>query len=439
MIATLAALSACNDETGFRPGLWTQDDIIETFPGDTIVLQGQVSNYIGMKSIEIKCEAWDVYKKIELDGKHSKVYNMNQAIVVPMYATFDQVLMVTVTDTEGTENKKAITLTFKPDAYAPTIVTPLPDEVAVDFNTTKGKAVYEMELLVTDDRSLKSAVVEIPGIGYSREFSLSGREDIISDSPEFTTTGQYAMHITLEDTGGNQLLRDVTLVVIMPETENPFEDYAQMYVVDASENPDDYVSGYYRYMDRKDPYQYSCKIYVPYDNYQVFFTPTESLSGDLFGVSPMVSSKLMNNNGYVVPVTLEKKGYYWLWIDIQNHEFSVTPYEVESEIYTGALYVTGTGFSTMGDWSFSPAMSNGPTNYRKQITLELNPSYSADYTYGITDGTWNRVWRCGENKWWWLDDQGWGGSVYTFKPGGAKKVVVTFDTAELWSTIKKVK
>ena len=48
-ICVVCAFVGCkNDDYNHRPGLWTAQDVIETFPGDTVLIQGQVSNYVGM-------------------------------------------------------------------------------------------------------------------------------------------------------------------------------------------------------------------------------------------------------------------------------------------------------------------------------------------------------------------------------------------------------
>lgn len=434
----LVAMSACEDNIDVRPGLWTELDVIETFPGDTVLVSGQVSNYVGLESVELRCDAWNVYHKYELDGKHSKVFNMDYKLIVPDDATFDQVLMITVTDTHGTEQKKAVTLTFKPDDEAPQVTNLTTDEIVVEYNSSTKVGLCQLELNFSDDRALSQATIDISGIGFNESFPLKGRETSIYREIEFANPGNYLMTLMVEDESGNVLLRNINVIVMAGEIENPFSDYAQMYVVNADANPDDYIWGYYRYMDRTDAYTYSCKLYAPYDNYKVYFVPEQSLTGDLFGASPVASSKLINNNGYAVPVTVEKKGYYWAWINLQDHQYGFSPMEIEDGTHTGSLVVTGTGFASMGDWTFSNVMSAGDTNYRKTITLNLNPNYSSDYTYCFTNGTWDLVWRCGSNQWWWLDDQGWGGEIASFVPNGATTVEITFDTAELWSTIKKV-
>lgn len=441
LLASVLAFSACSEEgEDMRPGLWNDGDVIETFPGDTVLVKGQVSNYVGMSSVSISCDAWNINKVYDLSKQKPKVFNYNYQLIVPADAAFDQELHICVSDKNGSENKRTVVLKYLPDTEAPTVAEDMAGDVSVDFDTNTNKADWDLNLAVSDDRALKSYVIDVPDLNIHEEGELNGRTATISKHIEITQVGSFPMTLTIEDECGNKMERSCNLISMLVEDEDAIADYPQMYMYNAEENASDYVYGYYRYMDRTDAYQYSCKIYAEKDGAKFYFVPTESQTGDKFGTSPYISSKLMNKNGYVVPVVVEKKGYYYVWLDLQNHRYSLTPYEVENTIWKGDLVVTGEGFSSMGDWSFSSAMKPAGSDYRKSIELGIN-SNSSSYSYCVTDGTaaWSQVWRMSEGKWWWLDNAGYGGSVATFKPGNAKKVLVTFDTAELWSTMKIVK
>lgn len=441
LLASVLAFSACSEEgEDMRPGLWNDGDVIETFPGDTVLVKGQVSNYVGMSSVSISCDAWNINKVYDLSKQKPKVFNYNYQLIVPADAAFDQELHICVSDKNGSENKRTVVLKYLPDTEAPTVAEDMAGDVSVDFDTNTNKADWDLNLAVSDDRALKSYVIDVPDLNIHEEGELNGRTATISKYIEITQVGSFPMTLTIEDECGNKMERSCNLISMLVEDEDAIADYPQMYMYNAEENASDYVYGYYRYMDRTDAYQYSCKIYAEKDGAKFYFVPTESQTGDKFGTSPYISSKLMNKNGYVVPVVVEKKGYYYVWLDLQNHRYSLTPYEVENTIWKGDLVVTGEGFSSMGDWSFSSAMKPAGSDYRKSIELGIK-SNSSSYSYCVTDGTaaWSQVWRMSEGKWWWLDNAGYGGSVATFKPGNAKKVLVTFDTAELWSTMKIVK
>ncbi len=441
VLASALAFSACSEEgEDLRPGLWNDGDVIETFPGDTVFVKGQVSNYIGMSSVSISCDAWNINKVYDLSGQKPKVFNYNYQLIVPKDAEFDQELHICVSDKNGSENKRTVVLKYLPDTTAPSLAEDITGDISVDYDTEAGKADWNLNLTMNDDRALKSYVIDVPDLGIHEEGELSGRTATISKHIEIAQIGSFPMTLTIEDEGGNKLERSCNVICMLAESEDAIADYPQMYMYNAEEDASDYIYGYYRYMDRTDAYQYSCKIYAEKDGAKFYFVPTESQTGDKFGTSPYVNSKLMNKNGYVVPVVVEKKGYYYVWLDLQNHKYVLTPYEVESTLWKGDLVVTGEGFSDMGDWSFSSTMSAAGSDYRKSIELGINSS-STSYSYCVTDGSaaWSQVWRMSDGKWWWLDNGNWGGTVATFKPGNAQKVLITFDTAELWSTMKIVK
>lgn len=441
LLALAFSFSACSEEgKDLLPGLWNDGDVIETFPGDTIWVKGQVSNYVGMSNVVISCDAWNIHKVYDLSAEKPKVFNYNYQLVVPADAAFDQELLISVSDKNGSENKRKVVLKYLPDTTAPTLADDITGDISVDFDTQTQKATWNIPLVVTDDRALKSYTIDIPDLQVHEQGELQGRSATFNPHVEIAQVGSFPMTLCVEDASGNRLERSCNLISMLAEEEDPIQDYPQMYMYRASEEASDYVYGYYRFMDRTDAYQYSCKIYAEKDGDEFFFVPTESQQGDKYGVSPYVNTKLMNKNGYVQPVRIEKKGYYYVWLDLQNHKYMLTPMEVDNTIWKGNLVVTGEGFSDMGDWTFSSVMKSAGSDYRKSIELGINTS-SSSYSYCVTDGTaaWSQVWRMSDGKWWWLDNAGYGGTVATFKPGAAKKVLVTFDTAELWSTIKIMK
>jgi hypothetical protein len=437
-LCVLAAVS-CDKEagTGAKPGIWTESDVIETYGGATVTLTGQASDDGGLRSIEISCADWGISKTYDLISQKPKVFNFDYQFAVPADASFDSELTVTVLDGAKNESSKKVALQFLPDTSAPTLAEDISGDISVDFDTEASKAIWAVALTVNDDRALKSYSIDIDSNDTHVGGELSGTEAQISKNIEFSAIGTFPMKLTVEDASGNKTVRECNVIVMLKEDEDPISNYDQMYIYDAEKSESDYVYGYYRYMDKDGDYCYKCKIYAEKDGAQFYFVPTESQTGDKFGVSPYVNTKLMNKNGYVKPYVVEKAGYYYVWIDIKNHKVSFTEYPVEDTIYKGTLVVSGTGFSDMADWTFSSEMSPAGTDYRKSIELSLNTS-ATDFSYCVTDGTssWAKVWRMSDGKWWWLDDAWYGGSCASFRPGTASRVLITFDTAELWSTMK---
>ncbi len=439
-IMVLSFLAGCSDEnSNLLPGLSVeQGETIATFPGDTVLVRGTASNYAGLASITLVVDTWDVEKVFDLSKRKPTVFNYEYQLIVPKTAVFDEHLQIAVSDVNGKKSERTVRLQYLPDTQTPELKTQLPGSIAVDFDPEAGTGRWDATLLVADDRELKDINLQIPDLELDVTETLAGRNGQFNKSIDFNTPGEYPVTITITDGSDNKIVVQIVVVVMLKEEEDPIADYPQMFVVNAGENPDDYVNGYYRYMDRTGAYQYNGRYYAPEDQTPIFFVPTKSVDHDLFGVSPYVNSKLLNKNGYVEPILLPKKGYYTIYIDLQSHSYSISEYPVPTETYTGYLIASGTGF-TVGDWGYSGEMrlvdSGNP--YRKEVEMELVEGYIGDFQYYFADIiTWSPVFRSDpEGNWWFAAASG---SVIKFQTDYAGKVMVTFDTAELWGTIKKV-
>ena len=430
-LMTIAAIfvSGCSNEyDDVTPG--NETERIETFPGDTVSVAGTASNGSPISFVSLVCEAWGVNQVYDRTAYEDNVFDYEYQLIVPKDATFNQVLTVTVKCENGKSTVREIPISFLPDTSAPTVTPAFNAQVGVDFDTEQQKAVWDINFTAMDDRRLKLVHISIPALSYDETVEVSDRSASVKKTVEFTTTGSYPCVITIEDASGNKSVHNIEVMVMLSETENPIQDYPGMYVVDANENPDDYIDGYYRWMDRKGEYQYEGKFYATTDNSKIFFTPERNLDGDLYGVSPYVSSKLMNNNGYAVPVTINKAGYYGIWIDLQAHTYSIWALEIPTDAYTGALCVTGEGF-TIGNWALSAEMTK-ITDYRYTGTVSLVEGYG-DYVYCLTSPDWSCQFH-GDGKYWWIAS---GGANLTFHTDYSGEVIVTFDTAYPWGTIKK--
>ena len=432
--------TSCSEEgKDEAPGLWTALDAIKTFPGDTVLVQGQVSNYIGLSRVDIKCDAWGISQSYQLQGKQSKVFNYNYQMAVPQDATFGADLTVTVTDKEGKTTTKAILMTYLDDTTKPWCTNDMPWQVSVDFDPELGYGVYAQTLNMADDRQLKSCVVSIPALGYEKNYELKGRSFNVTEQIQVSLTGEFPMTVTVKDETGNETVYDQQIVCMLAEDEDGFEDYPVMWMFCASENPGDYMDGFFAPLNRQDAYQYKGSFYADKDGYQLYVVPAKATDSNVFGISPYVSSKLMNKTGYVKPITIEKKGYYGLWIDVQAHAFSVWELDT-SAAYTGSLTLSGCGFKDFGDWG-TPDTEMTRNGFRYTQTVDQNGSYSdTRYYYAARVSDWAyilRFWSDANGCGWWEDTGGYGGNVGTYVSDYDGLVEVTFDTALLWATIKK--
>ena len=373
------AVGCDDDKEDVAPGLYVASEEIETFPGDTVLVSGTASNYAGLASITLSCEGWGIHKVYDLNGQNPKVFNYDYRLVVPKTAAFEENLLITICDVNGWETKKNVLLTYIADMESPVMQTQLPSRIAVDFNTATNKGSWNLNLKFTDDRDLKSVRMQIPDMQIDETVAVSGRSGELKRTIDFTT-GEFPVTLTVTDAGGNETIVNTTVVVMLAEEEDPIQDYPVMWVVNASEKAEDYLDGYYAPMIHKGEYQYEGKFYADKEDFQVFFTSGKTMNGDLFGVSPYVNSKLMNKNGYVVPVTIAEPGYYGVWIDLQAHTYSVWKLEFSTTPYTGSLTISGCGFSDFADWGTS-ATEMARDGYRYTCTLNQIGGYTATRQY----------------------------------------------------------
>lgn len=434
--AALAVVpSACSDDyDDVAPGSYVDTERIATFPGDNVLVTGHISNGSPITMVTIDCDAWNIHETYDRKAYKDYVFNYEYHLQVPADATFNQTLVIKAVCENGTSTVREIPITFLPDTSAPAIASVLNDQIGVDFDGAAGKGVWDFAMDLTDDRDLASAVVAIPSLSLTETFELSGTAASVEKSFEFTTPGTYPVAVTVADASGNKTVKNVEVMVMIAETENPIQDYAGMYLCNASESPDDYVDGYYVWMDRQGEYQYQGKFYASTDNFKLYFTPERSLDGDLYGVSPYVSSKLMNNNGYVVPVTIAKAGYYGIWIDLQDHSYSIWAYEPDATPYTDVLRCSGTGF-TFGDWGL-PEEDMTRDGYRYTWQTALADGYTGDKQYYFYSPDWAHVFRADNEGKWWFESAS--GSCVIFHSDYSGNVLVTFDTCLPWATIKKI-
>lgn len=428
--------TGCNNEyDDVAPGSYVETERIETFPGDKVMVSGTVSNGSPISSVSLVCEEWGINHVYDRASYNDNVFVYEYTLEVPDDATFNQTLTITAKCKNGKSTVREIPISYLPDTSAPVATPAFNPQIGVEMDETSGKGVWNIDFMASDDRGLKSVSISIPSLPYNETIELSGLNASVKKTIEFTPPNTYPCAITIEDVSGNVSVSNMDVVAMYPETENPIYDYSGMYVVDANEEPDDYINGYYRYMDRKGEYQYEGKFYAATDDSKVYFTPERNLDGDLYGVSPNVSSKLMNNNGYVLPVTIAKSGYYGIYIDLKAHTYSISSLEVPENAYNGDLYLSGTGFAFGDDWSLSDKMTK-VSDYRYEFETSLKSSSPSGYQYYFTNSDWTTVFRAdAECKWWYEASEG---TCAVFDPDEyTGEVIVTFDSAYPWGTIKK--
>ena len=439
MILAFAALSSgCKSEyDSVAPGLYLATSELGTYPGDTPLVNGTVSGYTDLSRIDFTVPGWDYNYSIDLSGQKPKVFNYSFRINVPHDATFPQMLSARVTDRNGNVTSKDISVVFVPDTIAPIPDGIVNEAVEIVYAGTQGK--WDASYSFTDDRCVAEIGIKIPALDVDDSVEINAKSGTFSKSYVFDAVGNYDATLNAVDTTGNTYSKALTLVVMPKEEEGEIQDWPQMYLFDADENEADYLSGYYHYMKRDAVSCYTVNFYATHDDFHLLFAPSKSQEGDLFGASPYIPSKLMNNNGYVVPVTIEKKGYYGIYINLPEHSFTIWEYDVTSAYdgapYTGELQASGTGFS-VGDWALSDPMTKvDGHDYLFTVQMETVAYAGARDYYFANCTAWNPIFRCdnGGQEWYVYAT----GTCCQFTTDYAGKVEMFLDTALPWGWIKK--
>lgn len=433
----ISIITACNEES-VSPGLYIKNDLIETFPGDTVLIEGTISNYDGLSSLKFNCNNWKIEKKYDLSNQKPKVFNYSYRMAVPEDASFPEYLDIEVTDVNNVVKSEKILVKYIPDTQAPICSNAPKEQTSVDFNSDESKGIWNLNLKIEDDRMIDKVNIIIEKISFNKTFDISAKNTSINESIEFSAAGSYPTAITMTDKSGNFNELKTEVIVMVEETEDPISNYPFMYIINAEENPNDYLHGYYNPMkDHGGEYQYGGYFYAPKDNTKIFFVPTKDLNGDKYGVSPYVSSKLMNKNGYVDPVTIAKSGYYYIYIDLQAHSYEIKE-ETPVPEYTGDLYITGVGFTTFADWNLHSTTKNGNIY---EVELKQDATDNTHSYCFICNDQWSqayRYWDDGKGCGWWFSKDGAGNGEASYTTDYQGGVKITFDSAIPWATVKKV-
>ncbi len=445
ILLSILMFVACEKENDIPPGLSVEISDIETFPGDEIFLKGMVSAENGIKSIKLICDGIELEKVYDLKSQSPKVFRFSYLYTIPesMSEDLDDVLSIIVEDVDDNVTTKEISVKFLPDTTDPWFVSLPPNPASVDFDVIEEKADYTLNVEMSDDRELSKLFVSIPDIGFEKEVTLDGLTQKESMSIQFLTTGTYSGTIKVEDKVGNYKENNITFIVLPKEDEDPIDDYAQMYVVNADEDPSAYVLGYYKYMERTGAYTYTTKFYAANNDTKIAFVPTQNITADYFGVSPYVSTKLINKNGYALPINIADKGYYTIEVNIEQKTYSITSYTPQTPEYTGVLNVTGEGFD-FANWTMSTDMAKVDAANPYLYSVEVGVSYSAEFEvlFCFTNSSWSPIWRPTGNEGssttvkqntGWVADVGTGTFKDVFQ--GPGNYTITFDLETLWATV----
>lgn len=440
----------CQETTDVPPGISIESGDIATFSGDTILLKSTVSDEVGIKKITLECTDWDIKKLIDLSGQNPRVFIINEQLFVPQNAgmNFSVNLNIIIESVSGKITEKTLPVAYLPDTNAPVWVNYTSD-IAVDFDVEIKSGTANLVCNLFDNRGLVDATLEIPLLSYTKTVSITGKTYAFTDQIGFTSTGTFPATLKATDLTGNMLIRNFSIVVMPVELEDPISNYASMYCIIADDSPDNYIIGYYKPMAKTADYSYTVKVYAEKDHAKIAFVPARSITGDYFGSSPYVSSKLLNKNGYVQPINLPVKGYYTVSINILNKSYTVerwTPTGTNS--YANQVCMFANNDIAWGAWVPSPVMT--PETGNSFILKGVIPITGAAGTIVqwmcFATANWSMTWRPDGDtpdatSGWWASAGG--GKSLNITSTGPGDYPVVFDMAPtigtdgMWTIIKK--
>lgn len=428
-------LDSCSDEKDASgPGAWASVESIGTYPGDTVTIEGQASSNVGLKEVRLECAAWNIDRCYNLSNQKPKVWNYSYGVCVPYDAQFPQTITITTVNCDGDETVRQIPVSYAPTSELP-IISGLQDEMAVDYNTSLKSATLKLKFGVSAVGILKNAVISIPQLGINDNFELSGRGQSIESQYTFTECGTFAMTVTVADRCGNVTTHNYSIVVMPKENEDEVADYDRMYAF-TSEPADDYIYGYYMYMQRMDAYCYQVLVYAPTDDTEFFFSPTMETNGERkFGASPFVATKIISKQsepGYVKGYK-PGKGYWGLWVNVKEQTISKWALDT-AEGDKSTLYYS----ADWNGWSFT-AMQQGEAECQK--TADITIYKGNQYFCFATATDWTHIWRVwndgGDLAGWWFSEDGSGSGATLPTITADVEATITFDTLTKWCFIKK--
>ncbi len=443
LVMAMVAVS-CDKESDTPPGLSIESGAIASFPGESVVVKATVSDEVGIQSIHLTCPEMGVDKLYDLSSQKPVVFNVSYQFVIPLDTDTDipANFRIEVLGTSGKTTVKPIQVTYLPDTTDP-VITTFGDEIGVDFDDDNSIAEPTLVFSFTDDRGLASARLQIADISFDETLPLSGRSDNATFYPVFDASGLYDATLTVTDDAGNTTAKQIVFGVIGEEPENPISDYTHMWIVNTEEDPADYMLGYYQYMARTDAYIYSVLFYAPKADTKIAFVPIQDIDGaDYFGRSPYASTKILNNKGYVLPITIPAVGYYNVSINIQTHALTITPHTPAAvNPFAGQVrgYSYVNGGSTNSQFATSPVNGN-PMRLASNFDI-VDPAGSWPNVVFITSD-WSKSWNPVYDSTWtyiirWEYNAAFVSSYAYFESVAAGIHPAVFDMEAMWVTMKK--
>ncbi len=390
----LFVLASCKDEdnkpvANDPPTIQLTASKIHSVQGRVFVIEGTITDAVGIESVNLKNLNWDLDKTIVLrTDTVQKTYDLSYKFKVPASAPNDeQTIVITITNVGGKTTTSNIVIAMDGDFVSPSLtVAGLVNDGAV-LVPAPGD-LFNIDLTVSDDKRLSYFVIKEASLGLNDSISaIAGKEYHYTNNniaiPQAKAT--YNFNVVFADTAGNVVSKKLSVQV------NVSWDFEKMYLSDVStkEELTSDLFGVPMLVDKTGAYTYEAKYFCEVPNTTIKFLAQKSDFGPhCFGVDPDNSSKLKNStsaNGIILP----NKGYYKIIFSTnpENLSFTVTPFDpmtdpnrpalyttnitTDDNTYLGVLGLIGKGFADCPNMNWSPSqIANYP-----DLQLKQDPTY----------------------------------------------------------------
>ncbi len=387
-------------EANDPPIIQLKASTVHTVQGRVIVVEGTITDAVGIESINLKNMDWYLDKTIVLkqDTVH-KTYNLSYKFLIPSTAANNvQSIVITVTNVGGKTTSAELAVAMDGDFNLPTIsFAGLVTDGAVLVPGPSDN--FDINFTIADDRRLGYLVIKESTLGLNDSISpIAGKQYnyVKNTIPIPQQKASYNFYISFADSAGNTVTKQLSVQV------NVSWDFEKMYLSDVL-TKDALTSdlfGVPMLVDKTAPFTYEAKYFCETPNTSIkFLAQKTDFTPHCFGVDPNNTSKLknsVNTNGIILPDV----GYYKITFstDPANLSYSVTKFDPMSDPNRPALYVTnittddntyrgvlgliGSGFADCPNMNWSPAqIANYPDlqlkedvtyPYRWTTTVALN-------------------------------------------------------------------
>ncbi len=399
VIMSLVLFWRCDDDdkswkSEGAPSVQLSTDVIHTQQGRNILIEGNVTDNVGIRSINLFKEAWYLNKTIEFETNPVVTnYDLSYNFDIPADASDDETeVVITVTNLGGETYSIPVTVAMDGDFDMPllSIVSP------VDGQTMQPASpnVLEIACEISDARALGYFVLKEESLDIYDSISFKDqhlKEYAYSYSVDLgANPDNYSFYYTVADSAGN-VLNQSTVVKVSA-------DFDKMYLSDVATEADltTDLFGVPMLIEKVAPMTFSAQYYSAQANTEIKFIPQKtSFSPSCYGIDPANPDKLINSSETALPIVLPEKGYYQIDINLETLEFSFekftpedAPYssymnEDENDMnnYVGTLNIVGVGwtdFQNTTGWGWDgpnadKAMTVDPENpylYTRQEELE---------------------------------------------------------------------